>query len=149
MTVHDELVESIFEATKPTRREHRTFLLARSASVALGGIQLALAIPDLFGAEMHGVHSNRHVAAFAIAIAVGLIYAGIRPHRATGLIPPLVALTICLIITCAIDIAHGEWPQSLDVHLISPVAAGVLWAVAHLARPKPNFGVGGPRRISR
>ena len=135
---HDQLVDSVLGATRSDPRRDRTLRLARSVSVVLGSVQIAIAIPDLLLSPHHNEHSQRHVAAFAIAIGVGLIYAGLRPHRATGLIAPLLALTASLIVTCAVDIANGRWPSELDIHLISPVAVGVLWGVAHFARPAPT-----------
>ena len=134
---HDLLIDSVLGATRADPKRNRALKLARAVSVVLGSIQVAIAVPDLLSNPHHAEHSQRHVAAFAIAIGVGLIYAGLRPHRATGLIAPLLALTASLVITCAVDIANGRWPSELDIHLISPVAAGVLWGVAHLARPGP------------
>jgi hypothetical protein len=134
---HDQLIDSVLDATRSDPKRDRALIVARTVSVLLGSVQVAIAIPDLVSNPHHAEHSQRHVAAFAIAIGVGLIYAGLRPHRATGLIAPLMALTASLIVTCAVDIANGRWPSELDIHLISPVAAGVLWGVAHLARPMP------------
>ncbi len=143
---HDQLIDSVLSATRPDPKRNHALMIARATSLALGALQIAIAIPDLLSNPHHSEHSQRHVAAFAIAIGVGLIYASLRPHRATGLIAPLLALTISLIITCAVDIANGRWPSELDIHLISPVASGVLWGVAHLARPNRIGGRPGPLR---
>lgn len=132
----EDLLANVIAATQPTPRRERALLLARTTSVILGLIQIAIALPDLLSSHVHDAHSPRHVAAFAIAIGTGLVYAGIRPHRASGLIAPLLALTVSLLVTCFVDIVHGRWPSELDIHLISPVAAGALWALAHLARPE-------------
>ncbi len=136
MSEVDQLIDVVLGATQPPSRHNRWLTVARIVSGVLGSTQIALAIPELFVPAHGEMHSGNHVGAFAIAIGVGLVYAALRPHRATGLIPPLVALTICLLLTCANDIAHGRLPSQLDIHIISPVAAGALWAIAHLARPR-------------
>ncbi len=146
----ESVVDAVLEATRASPRQQRLLDLARFVSVILGALQIVIAMPDLLRAPGHMVHSSRHVGAFAIAIGVGLIYAGLYPHRASGLVPPLLALSAALAITCAVDIIHGRWPSELSVHLISPVSAGILWGVAHAVRPRdPASGQRrGPRSLS-
>jgi len=70
---------------------------------------------------------------------------------AIGASSDVIALSIGLAVTCAVDMIHGQWPTELDVHFISPVAAGLLWGVAHAVRPREArvSGPKGPTALTR
>ena len=103
-----------------------------------GVAQIATAIPSLFAKHAnHTDHEARHIAAFAVAIGVGMIYAAMRPHRAAGMVPSFIALAVMLVVTCALQLANGELPQRAELtHLFAPVAAVALWLLAHASRPR-------------
>lgn len=117
----------------------RTILIARWVMALTGLAQIMTAIPSIFAKSGHHTdHEARHIAAFAIALGVGMMYAAWRPHRAAGMVPSFVALVVCLAISCVLHLASGELPGRAEfTHLFAPVAAGTLWLLAHVSRPQP------------
>lgn len=100
--------------------------------------QLVLAIPDLLGAIGHDAHAGREVAAFDIALAVGLLIAACYPEYARIFAPVVVTLVVCFAAISAVDVMQGVvQPDRVAVHMISVVQAGLLWLLARRAAPSP------------
>lgn len=103
---------------------------------ALAWIGLVIAIqsvePLVFG-EVDGTptHVARHVGASALALAIGLLYAAWRPHRAFGLLPLVAALFSATVAAAVLDTTTGERrPVAEVVHVAELVGMTLLWFVA-------------------
>jgi predicted anti-sigma-YlaC factor YlaD len=108
----------------------------RLGLVAVAVAQLALAMPSLFTtAEHHAIHVSREVGACYFGLAVGFLFAAIRPLRAVGLLPFVAALAGALIVTAAVDISQGHAPAVVELgHLLEVVGTVLLWL---LMSPRP------------
>lgn len=136
----DALVAAVLDRTEATPRDRVVTAVARWSCAALGVAQIAVAIPALIRSDAHGpTHSGRHVAAFSIALGVGLLVAAWRPHRAAGLLPPVATLATALVVTCALDLVTGDLPANAEIHAIAPLGVVGLWFVAHGVRPRARY----------
>jgi predicted anti-sigma-YlaC factor YlaD len=114
-----------------------TSLRLRLALGALAGLQLVLAIPDLLGAVGHDAHAGREVAAFGVALAVGLLIAAAYPDQARAFAPVVATLVMCLATVSAIDVVQGVVSlERVAVHLIAAAQAGLLWLLARAVGPR-------------
>lgn len=105
--------------------------------------QLALALPDLlFGADTPAaVHVTHELGAWDVALAVGFLFAALRPSRAWGMLPLVAALVGCLVVTTAVDVAAGNASAAAEAaHALDLAGLAVLWQLAHRpaasARPR-------------
>lgn len=103
---------------------------------ALVWIAVVIAIqsfdPLVFG-RLDGTptHVARHVGASGLALAIGLLYAAWRPHRAFGLLPLVGALFAATAAAALLDTITGDRPPSAEVVHVAEVAGMVLlWFVA-------------------
>jgi len=97
----------------------------------LAVVQLMLAVPDLLGVVGHDAHAGREVAAFDIALAVGLLIAACYPEYARIFAPVLITLVVCFAAISALDVMQGlVSPGRVAVHVIAAVQAGLLWLLA-------------------
>jgi predicted anti-sigma-YlaC factor YlaD len=139
-----DLSAAILRTAAParTRWAARPSALASPARWLLGWValcELAFALPVLlFGSDSGATpHVARHLGSFDIAIAIGLLFASIRPARAAALLPVAGALTACLLVSSALDLADGSTTAGLEAHhLIEIVGFGLLWLVAGAPRPR-------------
>ena len=87
-----------------------------------------LVLGDADGAP---AHVARHVGASSIALACGLLYAALRPHRAYGLLPFVGALTAATVIAAVVDTLDGSRSAFAEAtHVAELVGTFVLWIVA-------------------
>ena len=105
----------------------------RPALAWCGLVIAVLSLRPLILAEIDGVptHIARHVGASSLALAVGLLYAAWRPHRAFGLLPLVGALLATTLLSAVLDTVDGS--QSLvaeAVHIIEMIGLVLLWMVA-------------------
>ena len=108
----------------------------------LGGlavVQLMLAVPELFGVNgFHEAHAGREVAAFDIALAVGLLVVASYPEHARVFAPVAVALVVCFAAISALDIMQGlVTPSRVAIHALVVFQAVIVWLLAQ-----------GPRRLA-
>jgi predicted anti-sigma-YlaC factor YlaD len=107
----------------------------------LGGlavVQLLLAVPDLLGALGHDAHAGREVAAFDIALAVGLIVVACYPEHAPVFAPVVFTLALCLASASALDILQGiVSPDRVAVHALAVGQAGLVWLLSRPAVGRP------------
>lgn len=83
----------------------------------LAVVQLMLALPDLLGAVGHDAHAGREVAAFDIALAVGLLVAACYPEYARVFAPVVITLVVCFASISALDVVAGVvTPARVAVH---------------------------------
>jgi predicted anti-sigma-YlaC factor YlaD len=106
---------------------------------ALGGLavlQLFVAVPDLLGAVGHEAHAGREVAAFDIALSVGLLIAACYPEYARLFAPVVMTLVLCFATISALDVMQGVvTPSRVAVHAIAVLQAGLLWLLARRVSP--------------
>jgi predicted anti-sigma-YlaC factor YlaD len=113
------------------RRSRRTVL--RIAVATAAAVQLALALPLLFGADLHVA---REIAVFEVALAVGFGFAAWRPRWARAFVPMAVVLAAGLAATTVVDVvgaAASPWHET--AHLAAVMQAGLLWALARTTPP--------------
>jgi predicted anti-sigma-YlaC factor YlaD len=94
---------------------------------------IVLAIPSLFLSDPSKsvVHAGRHLSAFSIAYAVGLLVVVARPARARTLLPVAEVLCGALFITSIADVATGSVPLVNEMaHLPELFSAVLLWILA-------------------
>ena len=102
-----------------------------------------LAVPDLLGAAGHEAHAVREVAAFDIALAVGLLLSAFYPEHARVFAPVIVTLVICFASISALDVLQGAvTPGRVAVHVLALFQAGMVWLLARGARVQPATVVG-------
>jgi predicted anti-sigma-YlaC factor YlaD len=101
------------------------------ACIAL--IQLALSVPALILGDDAGlpVHSARHLGAFGVALAIGLLAAAWKPQRIAGLLPLVAALVACLVGSSVLDVATGHAVASGEFgHVTEILGLVALWLLA-------------------
>lgn len=126
-----EFVASVMARSRPARLGRGGWL--RPALAWCGLVIAVLSLRPLILAEIDGVptHIARHVGASSLALAVGLLYAAWRPHRAFGLLPLVGALLATTLLSAVLDTVDGS--QSLvaeAVHIIEIIGLVLLWMVA-------------------
>lgn len=93
--------------------------------------QVMLAVPDLFGVVGHEAHAGREVAAFDIALAVGLLVVACYPEHARVFAPVVVTLVVCFASVSALDVMQGVVsPARVAVHAVAFVQAALVWWLA-------------------
>ena len=94
-----------------------------------------LAVPDLL-ATGDAAHSARHLGAFSVAYAVGLIVVVVRPARARTMFHVAIVLAAGMVVTAVVDIAQGRVPLVNEaLHIPELFSVLFLWL---LARPRPD-----------
>jgi predicted anti-sigma-YlaC factor YlaD len=103
----------------------------------LAVVQVMLAVPDLLGAVGHEAHAGREVAAFDIALAVGLLIAAFYPEHARIFAPVVLTLVLCFAAISAVDVMQGAVaPSRVAVHAIAVIQANLLWLIARRVEPR-------------
>jgi predicted anti-sigma-YlaC factor YlaD len=103
----------------------------------LAVVQVMLAVPDLLGAVGHEAHAGREVAAFDIALAVGLLIAACYPEHARIFAPVVLTLVLCFATISAMDVVQGVvTPSRVAVHAIAVIQGGLLWLLARRVQPR-------------
>ena len=125
-----------------SRPPSRLYGLLRWGLGLLAGVQLLLAVPDLLTAGVGGLgqaaHAGREVAAFDVALAVGLLIAACYPEQARYFVPVVTTLVLCLATISAVDMAQGMvTPGRVAVHALAVGQAGLLWLLARRVNPRP------------
>lgn len=107
----------------------------------LGGLavlQLMLAVPELLGAVGHDAHAGREVAAFDIALAVGLLLVACYPEHARIFAPVALTLVFCFASISALDVVQGVvTPGRVAIHGIAALQALLVWRLARGTRAEP------------
>jgi predicted anti-sigma-YlaC factor YlaD len=105
----------------------------RPALAWCGLVIAILSVRPLVLADVDGAttHVARHVGASSLALAVGLLYAAWRPHRAFGLLPLVGALLATTLLSTLLDTLDGSRSVvSEAVHIVEMVGLVLLWMVA-------------------
>jgi predicted anti-sigma-YlaC factor YlaD len=130
----------------PVRRRRRSALVLRWALGVLAVVQVLIAVPDLLGSVGHEAHAGREVAAFDIALAVGLLLVASYPEYARMFTPVVFTLVLCFASISALDLADGViTPSRVVGHVLALLQAVLVWL---LARRVPGSGAGISPRAS-
>jgi predicted anti-sigma-YlaC factor YlaD len=123
------------------RQPSRVYALLRWGLGLLATVQLLLAAPELLvagaGGLGHAAHAGREVAAFDVALAVGLLIAACYPEQARYFVPVVTTLVGCLVTISAVDMAQGVvTPGRVAIHALAVGQAVLLWLLARRVNPR-------------
>ena len=126
-----DFVNRVMTRSRPERLGRGGWL--RPALAWCGVLIAVQSVRPLVFAELDGAatHIARHVGASALALAIGLLYAAWRPHRAFGLLPFVGALLLTTLVSTVLDTIDGNRSAlSEAVHVVEIVGLVLLWMVA-------------------
>ena len=125
------LVPTVVARARPARLGRGGWLrpaLAWTAVVLLAQSIPGLALGNFAGAD---THVARHLGAFGVALAIGLLYVAWKPHRAFGLLPFTATLVGTMLAAAAFDLFDGgSTPLAELVHVTELVGLTLLWVIA-------------------
>jgi predicted anti-sigma-YlaC factor YlaD len=126
-----EFVARVMARSRPARLGRGGWLrpaLAWCAIVIAGQSVRPLVLGEIAGTP---THIARHVGASGLALAIGLLYAAWRPHRAFGLLPFVAALAGTTLLSAILDTVTGSRSAMAEMFHVSELAGLVLlWMVA-------------------
>lgn len=97
-------------------------------------------VPEFLSDEAHS-HSARHVGAFTLAYAVGLLVVVVRPARARTMLHVAIVLVGALAATTVIDVARGNVPLvDESAHVLELASAVFLWILTRPGRDRDGPG---------
>lgn len=109
----------------------------RLGLAAVGFVQLLVALPALVLGDDAGLpsHTARHLGSFAVALAIGFLFAAWKPERIGGVLPLTTVLVACLVVTSFVDVVQGRAAalNELGAHATEIVGLGMLWMLARAA----------------
>ncbi|MEM9514949.1 MAG: zf-HC2 domain-containing protein [Actinomycetota bacterium] len=126
-----DLVPAVVARARPARLGRGGWLRPALAWTAI--VLLAQSIPGLATGNFAGAdtHVARHLGAFGVALAIGLLYVAWKPHRAFGLLPFTAALVGTMIAAAAFDVVDGGSTALAElVHVTELVGLTLLWMIA-------------------
>lgn len=141
-----DVATRVLDRARPPRLGRGGWIRPTLVVVAL--VLAAQSVDPLVFGELHGAstHVARHVGAFSMALAIGLVYAAWRPHRAFGLLPLAGALTLMMVAAAVLDVASGHRSlQAEIVHLPEIAGLVLLWLISG----SPGLGRRGSGRARR
>lgn len=81
--------------------------------------------------QQTSAHSARHLGAFTVAYAVGLLVVVVRPARARTMLPVAAVLAGALLVTAVVDLANGRVPLIDEAqHLPEMLSVVLVWLIA-------------------
>ncbi len=131
-------------ATAPSSRDRsRVGVALRAGMVAVALVQLIGGLHELVvGGHGHslGVHAARHLGAWDIAFAVGLLVVAVQPWRVSGFLPMATALVVLMGAAAGVDTINRQTPGMANaMHLLELAGLLLAWALS-------RWGcAGGPR----
>lgn len=145
------LGRSISDAAAAEDRRTSPFIARWLLALVAAQIVL-LSTPDLFATDVHRdvAHAARHLGAFTLAYAVGLLVVVARPARARTMLHVAVVLVGALVITGLVDVLQGRAPLVGEaVHIPELFSVVLLWIlcrpVSRTSRPSNREG---PRLVA-
>jgi predicted anti-sigma-YlaC factor YlaD len=116
------------DRTPPGPRPGWTTTALRVAVAGVALVQLVLTLPELVQGFAHAAHEG---ASFDIAVAVGFLFAALRPRFARAYTPVALVLVFCLALTAQVDVAHSRVDALHELsHLATVAEAALLWALS-------------------
>jgi predicted anti-sigma-YlaC factor YlaD len=131
VSIEADFVGRVMQRSRPPRLGRGGWL--RPALAWCGVLIAAQSVQPLLFGDFEGTptHVARHLGAFALALAIGLLYAAWRPHRAFGLMPVAGALLLTTTAGAILDTVSGDRSAFAEVvHLSEFVGMVLLWLVA-------------------
>jgi predicted anti-sigma-YlaC factor YlaD len=131
----DAILASIPASARPRRVREGV----RYALLAVGLTQIVLALPVLLTGDATGMtlHMAREMAAFELAVGVGLVSVAWRPRLAAGLLPFALAFGAAILLSTSLDLVGGGTGTGSEArHVLDLVGVGLLAAVE--VRPRPG-----------
>ena len=137
-----DLVDRILDgAVLPISRVLRGRRWLRGALVAVGLVQLGVALPSLFGGSIDmamSTHAAHETAAWNVALGAAFLATAWRPRRASGVLAPLAVFVGVLAALSVRDVASGEVAAGrLATHLGIVAGLGLVYALARAERALP------------
>ena len=121
----------------------------RLGLAAVGFVQLLVALPALVLGDDAGLpsHTARHLGSFAVALAIGFLFAAWKPERIGGMLPLTTVLAVCLVETSFVDVVQGRAAalSELGAHATEMGGLGMLWMLSRAApsaRRRPESPIG-------
>ncbi len=110
-----------------------TWSIVRALLAVVAVDILVLSLPALvLGDEQEtSAHAARHLGAFTVAYAVGLLVVVVRPARARTMLPVAEVLAGALLVTAVVDLANGRVPLVDEAqHLPEVLSVVLVWLIA-------------------
>jgi predicted anti-sigma-YlaC factor YlaD len=107
---------------------------------------IVVSLPALVLGDEAGTsaHAARHLGAFSVAYAVGLLVVVARPARARTILPVAQVLAAALLLSAVVDVAAGRVPLAGEgMHVPELVSVPLVWL---LATPAPRSRLPGSHR---
>lgn len=126
-----------------------TWSVGRGLLAAVALRILVFSVPALvMGDEQDtSTHAARHLGAFTVAYAAGLLVVVVRPARARTMLPVAAVLAGALLVTAVVDLANGRIPLVNEArHLPEVLSVVLVWLIAV---PSPRWRPGAMRSVSR
>ncbi len=108
---------------------------------------IGFALPPLLLGTEQGTpaHDLRHLGAFSVAYAVGLLMVVARPARARTMLPVAAVLAAALVITAVADVLEGRVPLLGETgHLSEVLSVPLVWLLATPGHGRPGKGAQAP-----
>jgi predicted anti-sigma-YlaC factor YlaD len=122
----------------------------RGLRIALGWAGVLLIVwhlPEVItaGSEL-AVHLSRHQAGFAVALGVAFVMVAIRPDRAYGVLPFVVAFSVVLTAVATIDLVANTSSMAVEArHLLEIGGLVILWFLGAEMGPRRRWVTGSRR----
>jgi predicted anti-sigma-YlaC factor YlaD len=116
----------------------------RGALATVAVLQLGLALPALALSDRSGLgaHATHELGCWDVALAIGFLFAALRPARAWGLVPLVGALVGSLVATSLLDLAAARTTAGGEsAHVLEFLGLVFVWMLARQTR-RPLGGVG-------
>ncbi len=110
-----------------------TWCIVRALLAVVAVDILVFSLPALvLGDEQEtSAHAARHLGAFTVAYAVGLLVVVVRPARARTMLPVAAVLAGALLVTAVVDLANGRVPLVDEAqHLPEVLSVVLVWLIA-------------------
>jgi predicted anti-sigma-YlaC factor YlaD len=136
----DELVGLVLAQSRPPRRPG-SVTLVRLGLILVAVAQAWVTLPILIKGHDHTApeHIAHEVGAFAMALAIGFVFAAWKPDRAKGMQALVGAVAVLLMITAFVDLLHGRTDIGDEAPHLFAVAGWLL--LVYLAAASPSTTV--------
>jgi len=111
--------------------------------IVLGLVAVAQLVVSFPGVFLHDGHASVHLAheltAWDMGLAVGFLFAALRPARAWGMLPLATVLVACMVTTSVADSLSGHALLGRElVHVLELAGLAIVWVLARRV-PRPTL----------
>jgi predicted anti-sigma-YlaC factor YlaD len=127
-----DLATNVVKANAVADRSSRWFVIRAMLGLVAAQI-VALSVPALLLGDQSGAspHGARHLGAFSVAYAVGLLAVVVRPARARTMLPVAQVLCAAIVISAIVDVLDGSVGLGGEVaHIPEVVSLVLVWILA-------------------